>query len=72
MIEVTQDDDDIIKVGCFFFKFRRTGRGHNSNIISYTYNQSADQLLSTFKAMEKKQNTNVIIVFIKFCIVIVL
>ena len=26
-----------------------------NNINSYTYNQSADKLLSTFKAMEKKQ-----------------
>ena len=27
----------------------------SNNINSYTYNQSADQLLNTFKAMEKKQ-----------------
>ena len=27
----------------------------SNNINSYRYNQSADQLLSTFKTMEKKQ-----------------
>ena len=27
----------------------------SNNINSYTYNQSADQLLNTFKTMEKKQ-----------------